>query len=341
MTSATDISLLTNTAVNIQRDLKYLPYAILSEVLGRLGFNLMPGVQNEDTITEFLRKSGIAKPYSQGTVEKGQVGKAMERKLKVELAYASIVDNIQNYKTTIVGPDQLLDKNKTKKHPWEIVMLTAIVRTFGEDIIDALFPASRDVADRSPMGLFDGVDTKIDQEIVTGAISVANGNLITGLGDIVKPTDNNDTNAYDQMLEFWRKADSRLRDVNTLLKCPNSFLDAYQSAFFNKYKMKPSEDAYGRLILDGTANKCKIVASSALGIGQRMELEIPGNVDFGMDSLGDDAFVQVRNPFEDPNDIQFWIQASYGVRIRSVNKKVFQVNDGIPIANALSGDYIS
>ena len=76
------------------------------------------------------------KPYdSSVAIAHSDVGKAQEMTLQVEKAYASVKDNIQNYKTIAVGPDVLLGKNKSKKHPWEMVMLTSIVRTFGEDIL--------------------------------------------------------------------------------------------------------------------------------------------------------------------------------------------------------------
>lgn len=335
-----DISTLQTSAINFQKDLRFLPYAVLAQVLGVLGFNMLPGVQNKDVITEYQRKRGVAKPYSMGVVDNSDLGKAKDRTLQVELAYASIKDNIQQYKQTVVGPDQLLDKNKTKQDPWQLVILTANVRTFAEDIIDALFPAARNTADKSPMGLFDGIDTKIDQEIASGDISLGNGNIIS-TGAINKPVDNNDTDAYDQLLEFWRAAHPLLRGANTLMKMPVGILDAYQSAYFNKFKSKPQVDAYSRITLDGSGDKCKLVGASCMGIGQRIQLEVPGNVDFGMDTLGDEAFVQVRWPYEDPNLVQFWIQASFGTRIRSIHPKSFQINDGSPIANALSGDYIS
>ena len=76
-----------------------------------------------------------------------------------------------------------------------------------------------------------------------------------------------------------------------------------------------------------------------MGTGQRIVLTAPGNMDFGMDTLGDETFVQVRNIYEDPNYVQFWIQGKYGTRIRSINEKVFQVNDGASVGAQLSGDY--
>ena len=108
---------------------------------------------------------------------------------------------------------------------------------------------------------------------------------------------------------------------------------------FNKFRSKPTTDEYGRFELYGSGGKCKLLRSNIMGTGQRIILTAPGNFDFGMDTLGDETFVQVRNPYEDPNLVQFWIQGKYGTRIRSIHEKVFQVNEGTPVGLQLSGDY--
>jgi len=334
-----DITLLTETAIRYQKDLMYLPYAVLAEKLGIHGINLLPGIQNKDIVTNFLRKQGLAKPYEIGLeVDNSDVGKADERVLEVLKAYASVKDNINNYKKTVVGPDELLGKNQGKQHPWQLVMLMTIVRTFGEDLLDALFPGERDIEDQTPLGCFDGFDTLIDVDIAGGDISEALGNLVA-TGEIAAPVDNTDTDAYDKILAFWRSAHPRLREINSLLLVPYGIGDAYDSAYFNKHMYKPTIDIYGRIDLEGSAGKCKIVRSTEMGSGQRIILTVPGNMDFGMNTLGDETFVQVRTPYEDPNEIQFWIQGDYGARIRNVHRKALQINDGSPTANALSGDY--
>lgn len=341
MPPTVDITSLSETAVRRQQDLKMLPYAVLRIVLGVHGINLMPGIQNKDVITSFKRKSGIFRPYATDIeISHSDVGKAEEATLEVKQAFASVKDNIQNYRTISVGPDTLLGKNKSKKHPWQMVMLLAIVRTFGEDIIDALFPAIRDITDQSPTGAFDGFDTIIDAKIADGSIAAAHGNYVA-TGAIAAPADENDTDAADILLEFWRSAHPRFKEGKSQLLLPSDIADHYDDAFFNKYKTKPIVDEYNRSVLHGSGGKCTIVRSTAMGTGQRIMLTAPGILDFGMDTMGDETFVQVRNPYEDPNLVQFWIQGSYGTRIREVHEKVFQVNDGVPVANALSGDYIS
>ncbi len=336
--SKVDITSLSTTAIRYQKDLKMLPYAVLKEALGVHGINMLPGIQYKDTITDFLRKQGIMKPYVIGNLADAAPGKAQEMTLEVETAYASVKDNIQNYKTVTVGPDVLLGKNKSKKHPWELVMLQTIVRTFGEDILDCLFQGERDDAATTPLDAFDGFDTKINDFITAGLITGGKGNYVP-TGTIAAPTSESDYAAFEALLDFYRSAHPLLRNKPANLLVPVAIADMYDDAHFNKFRYKPTTDEYGRTELTGSGGKCKIVRSNIMGTGQRIVLTAPGNFDLGMDTLGDEEFVQVRTPYEDPNYVQFWIQGKYGTRIRSIHEKVFQSNEGSAIGNQLSGDY--
>jgi hypothetical protein len=339
---AANITSLTETAIRYQKDLKMLPYAVLATELGRLGINLFPGVQNKDVITEFQRKQGIGKPYST-TVDptnSAEIAKASERTLEVLAAYASVKDNIQNYQKVAVGPDVLLGKNQDKKHPWERVMLETIIRTFGEDILDALFGGKRDTSDQTPTGMFDGIDELIATDIAAGLIAAGQGNY-KQVGSLAAPSGETDYACFTSLLDFWRQADPQLRAQKTLLMVPFDVATHMQDAVFNKFRYKPTTDDFNRVVLEGTNGNCQVVASNNMGTGDRLILTVPGNIDFGMDTLSDNEFVQVRTPYEDPNLVQMWIQGKYGMRIRSVHKKMFQISDGTPVHNILSGDYSS
>lgn len=331
--AANDLTSLTETAIRYQRDLRYLPYARMAPVLGELGIQLYPGIQNKHVITNYLRVAGIARPYVQGTVEDSQIGKLEEKTLTMYKAYANVKDNIQGYKTISVGPDTLAGKNRSKRHPWQVVMLTQTVRTFAEDILDALFHAVRDTTDNSPTGLFNGYNKLIDDGIAAGDIADSEGNYYE-TGSITA------SNAYAKLLGMYRAAHPMLRRTRSLMIVPYHIGDKYDDAYFSKYQYGPSRDAYGRTVLDGSNGMCSLVRTPYQG-GSRVILTVPGNMHFGMDSMADQTFVQVRNPYTDPNDVQFWIQADYGTRIASWHKKVFIVNDQNDSAVAYSGDYIS
>lgn len=336
-----DISTLQESAVRYDSDLKMLPITVLSEELGKLGIALIPNVQYKDIRTYFERSGGIMAPYSAGTLNNSNLGKAIEAILEVHDAYASVKDNVRNYKTTKIGPDQLLGKNTSKVHPWQKTMLWAIVSTFGEDLGDCLFGGTRNASGTTPKDLFNGFDTLITTKVSAGDITVGKGNKYA-TGAITAPASATDTDAADQLYEMWANSHVSLRNRNSIMQVPWDVYVAFQQAHFNKWKYAPKADEFNRTILEGSGGRCKIVPSPFLGTGDRVILTVPGNFDFGMDSMKDQQFVQIRAPYEDPNYVQFWIQGSYGVRINSVNQKVFCVNDGTPIHTAsFAGDYDS
>ena len=342
LASTVDITSLSESAIRYDKDLKMLPVAVLREELGKLGIALIPNIQNKDVRTNFERHGGIMAPYSVGMdINNSDLGKAIESVLEVHDAYASVKDNIRNYKTEIIGPDQLLGKNTNKKHPWQQTMLWAIVSTFGEDLGDCLFGGTRNASGLTPKDLFNGFDTLLTSKVSAGDISASKGNLYA-TGAITAPADASDVDAFDQLWAMWANAHPALKNKDSIMMVPFDVYVAFQQAHFNKFKYAPKNDEFQRYILEGTAGRCKIVPSPYLGTGDRIILTIPGNFDFGMDSMKDHQFVQVRDIYEDPNYVQFWIQGSYGVRINSVNKKVLCVNDGTPIhTTSFAGDYDS
>lgn len=338
--ASVDITSLQRAAINYQKDIKFLPYAVMAAVLGEHGINLFPGVQNEDRIIKFLRKQGVAKPYHTAvTPAASDVGKVVESILKVEPAYAYINDNIKNYKEKfVITADEMLGSNKTKKHPLEMQIISAIVKTFSEDILDALFNATRNTADETPMGLFDGFETKILSLIVSGEIDEDEGNYVDS-GAFEAPSTSSDTTAYDRLRDWVRQADTfLLKNCNLIM--PLQVARYCMDALKNKTAQKAATfiDLQEYLREDTTSN-VSLIKSRYMGTGNRLYLTAPGNMDFGMNSLGDEAFVQVRNINVDPNIVNFWIQAEYGVRWRSVHKKLFLTNQGSLTANTLSGDY--
>jgi hypothetical protein len=105
------------------------------------------------------------------------------------------------------------------------------------------------------------------------------------------------------------------------------------------YKDVSFANVQSQLQEDCMLPKLQIVSHYALGIGDRLILTEPGNLDLGMNTFSDAGFVQVRAPYEDPNEVQFWMQWEIGMRIKNINKRGFMVSDGSVLSNPLSGDY--
>ncbi len=318
-----------------------MPYAVLTAALAHHGITLFPGVQHKDVIIQYLRKSGIAKPYVPGlTVANSDLGKFQESVLEVKKAYASVKDNIWNYvEKMMISPNEMVGKNKTKKHPAAVLIMMSIVRTFGEDILDALFPAVRDVGDQTPFGCFDGFDTILDAKIAASEISLANKNLVNS-GTFETPVNADDTDAIDMMVDWVRNANPYLKK-KALLLLPNDIAQFCGDALANKFKYKDvTTENIQNYINQKCSSKIKVIPSLIMGTGQRIQLTVPGNMDFGMNTASDAEFVQVReNMYPDPNEINYWIQADYGCRYRIVHPKTFMMNEGAAVSNSLSGDY--
>lgn len=343
MPPTVDITGLNRLAEKYARDLKYLPYYQLSQALAEHKISIIDRIQDTDKIVTFERKAPVTKPYDPSvTLEDADLGKMIERPLKVELAYSRIKDNIQNYKEkTIIRPDEMVGSNKTHKHPFQIVQMMQLARTFGEDLIDALFTAQRSLVDNTPQGLFDGFETLVLAAIVSGEVAVAEGNQINS-GSLAAPADENDYTAYENLVAWLRQADPLLRK-NCILYMTEAVTQNVWDAMQNKRKQKANDFAQLETYLknDARVRNLSIIPSYSMGTGERLYLSTPNNMDFGMNSKGDDTYVKMLDYPGDPNLFYLWMQGSYGTRWQQYHKKAFLTNTGSLASNPLSGDYLS
>lgn len=341
--SVVNITGLTRAAEKYNPDFQVLPYAVLMNAMRELGVRMI-SVKYKDTLIEKLRKGGITKPYDQNEeIVYSNVGKLQERSLIVEPSFAAIKDNIRNYREKQVLFDPMANAvdNKTKKHPLEKMIIGDQIITVGEDILDALFPAERNTSDQSPMGMFNGIDTIIDNAIASGEIALAEKNLVNS-GSFAAPISESDTDAWDALVAWVRSAHAKFAMNQVVdLRIPIKIYNYCSDALGNKlrYKNVEFEDFVRHLQDKANMPKLRVIKHYAIGTGDRLTLQIGGNIDFGMNTLGDEQFVQIRNPWEDPNLVQFWLQFDAGMRINSLHPYKFLVNEGTPVANSLSGDY--
>ena len=343
MSNVVNIDSLNRQAVTYDPYLRTLPFQTLEEITAKFGFSVME-ITGKHVKTSFHRRGGLMKPYSTEVIDKEspEVGKLVESELSLAKAYCSIFDHIDNYKSVNVlsNAGEKVD-NKTKKHPLEKQILENVVRTWSEDVVDTIFFGERDTADQSPMGAFDGIETKLTALITAGEVSTAKGNLIES-GDIVYPTDAS-TAALDSVVAWFRAINPKMRRNKRLLWIvPEGVLLSVIQAIDNKLQYRSvatAEHVKDYLKVHALVNNLEIITDPCLGTGKRWYLTQPGNFDFGMNTKSDGQFVQVRNPKIDPNIVQFWIQAEYGTRINEHHSSVLAVNELAAVASPLSGDY--
>ena len=344
MAKAVNIAGLSRAAIEYNNVLYTLPAFMLNEAAKRLRLNIID-VQYEDRAINKRRKAGIIRPYSSGVAlnAKPELAKFFETVLKPETIFAEVVDNINEYKPRKVLSNQgeWVD-NKTKKHPLEAEIIRDVVLSFCEDVAFQLFFAERDNTVLTPATAFTGFNPVIDTLVTAGHISAAEKNLVA-TGAFVAPADDTDYEAYEKLVDFIGSAHPLLRRDEALLYTPESPIDKARAALKNKLKYieYPSyQQLLEKLRTDAKCPNLQFMTDAILGTGNRMMLCKPGLLDVGVNNDSDSQFVQVRNPFQDPNEVQFWMQAAFGTRIRDIHPKLFQVNDqSNESLSALAGDY--
>lgn len=347
MARTVNLAGLTRAAVTYNNVLRELPYFTFNEAAKALRLNIQK-VKGEDKEISVRRKAGILRPYMAGLtpVRQAELLKFFEQSLKPVLVYSSLVDNITQYKEKNVVSNQgeFVD-NKAKKHPLEAEILKAKVRSFAEDVTFVMFFAERDDDGNSPMDAFTGFFPKMDLLTVAGEISAAKNNL-RPTGSFDSPTDYgrgaDGMNHFLRLVEFVKSGHPLLRKGEVILQCAELPLAAARDGLrvlVSSHDYPSIDQMLEKLRSDANCPNLKITTHECLGTGDKLTLSKPGLFDFGVGAESDPEFVQVRAPFEDPNEIQFWIQAEYDTRIKDVHEKVFQTNERTNNRLDLAGDY--
>lgn len=336
MPKTVDVAGLSNTAKVYAPYLASLPFLAFNEVAAALKMTILE-VDGEHIRVNKRRKAGILAPYTAGGTSGStdEIMKFIEMKLKPERTYADLRDNVTNYDDVkVISKNGNFASNTSKKHPLELLITQDVMTSYGEDVVDCMFHAERNIAVKSPMTAFTGFNPKLDILTAGGLISTADKNLIN-TGAIAAAT------AYDQLVQFIGSANSFLRK-NAYLYITESVLRKAKTQYKDKVKAHndpTTSEMIEKLKDDAFCSKLEILTHPALGTGDRLMLTAPDMLDFGVNKTADDKFVQVRPIGDDPNDVQFWIQASYDTRINDVHCKVFQMNDQANTAPELAGDY--
>lgn len=321
--------------------LRTLPYFTFQEFASAMKLNVIE-VEKEDVLVNARRKAGNTGPYKAGASISypDEVGKLVEMSLKPELTVSRLKDNILNYsdKKIISNAGQKVD-HTVKKHPLEKMIVDNHIISHSEDVTFSAFFAERNDGIFSPMTAFTGYFPWIDQFKTTHDITMANRNLVpTGLfgsGDGV--------NDYDRLVNFIRAANPMLRRSAVLYYSSTVemiCIEAYRQ--MTKSFARPTSEEFWKAVKEDS--KCpglQPITHEAYGTGHALIMIRPGMMDFGVNTNKATKFVQIRDIFEDPNELQFWLQAAYGTRFQDIHCKVFQVNEHINESVDLAGDYVS
>lgn len=337
---------LQKAAEQYDRTLRMLPAYMMEEAIQALRLNVRQ-VPAKQVLTHVRRRAGGTHSYTPGSeVSNFESILAYEHsELMVHETVFSMKDNVHNYDDVdvqYIGGKPVDDV--TKRHPLEYQILRAMVKSHSEDVMFSMFHAERQNAGSTPLASFNGFYTQVDALITAEKLTAARGNYApTGAFDA--PVDDSDYAAYENLCAFIGGAHPMLRSNiggTPVLYITEATLLNVRAALRNKLKVLeyPTMAKVLEYVReDALCPSLEFLTHIALGSGHRVILCKEGLFDFGWNTAAASTFVQVRNPFVDPNDVQFWLQAAYGTRIQDWHEKVFRVNDQVNQAINLSGDY--
>ena len=327
-----------------QPTLQQLPAFLLEPFLKLFNMNLIT-VNNKDIKKLLRRRGALMQPYGTlggETAAQKEAFKIVESVLTFDKAFVALKDYIGNYtdKEVLVAAGNKVD-NQSKKHPMERLILEQVVKTFVEDYVVCSFHAERNDDGTTPAEAFDGFYTKLAALISAEEVSTTNGNLIE-TGAFAAPGEGSDP--LGTLLTYFRALNPFLKSIPMDFIAPSNVIQHARDGLLSTYanlKVVTTADLMQYLKdnadLSYAPNLC---THPVLGTGQRIITCKPGTLSVGMNTKTDVDFMQVRAPYEDPNMIQFWIQAEFGSRIDDWDPKVFACNDQASVANlALMGDY--
>lgn len=342
-TQAVNVDSLKRANESYQPVIHTLPLVALTELAQSLRLNILQ-VDGEDVRVNRRRAAGQMRPYYAGCTDgqKKEILKFVEMRLKPEKVFSSINDNVTNYSTKKIlsNGGEPVD-NKAKKHPLEYEMIKANIESFGEDVCAAVWFGERDNEGKTPLAGFNGFFAVLDALKTAELISEAEGNLKT-TGAITAPANDTDVAAFTTLATFIRSAHPMLRRGPVQLTCAESVIVAAKSAYKNM--TKAFQDPTTAQLQDALRNhgecpQLEICSHPSLGTGSKLMLHKVGLFEVGRGAGNASGFCQVRAPYEDPNEVQFWVQDDYGTRVSDVHKKVFMTNEQTNTAPDLYGDY--
>jgi len=161
--------------------------------------------------------------------------------------------------------------------------------------------------------LFNGFDTIAGTEITAGNLSVANKNLFE-FGETI---DKN--NAVDLLKTFYRSADDVLKGEKTKLYIPHSIYDAYVDDYQATVGAAPYNREFEKTFLEGSNNRCELVALSNKAGSPYIQLSTQGNMLIGVDQESDleKILIEKHAAFV----LQFIVTMFFGVQYESISKE--------------------
>ena len=304
-----ELAKLSTSAAKLRKELLRMPLMALKDFLAHV--TLRTGIRYSETIGELTGSMELG-PYSETRVDENDVAitprtlytylGSVDKKFSPNSIYQSI------WGSNITKGDGLKTTDITQQ---ALALLAAKV---GAALYWAIWGAKRNDSGTKTVDLFDGFDTIAAKEVKDGNVSVAKGNLFD-----LDITTIDKTNAVDICKEIWRKADYHLKNGKCKLFVPSYVLDAYNDDYKITTGAVPYNTQFNQTFVEGSSNKCEIVALPNKDGSKFMQLTTKSNMLVGTCQMSDEESVSIEK--YSPFVLDFVMTMFFGTQYESINKE--------------------
>ena len=304
-----ELAKLTTSAAKLRKELLRMPLMALRDFLAHV--TLRTGIRYSETIGELTGSMELG-PYSETRVDENDVAitprtlytylGSVDKKFSPNSIYQSI------WGSNITKGDGLKTTDITQQ------ALALLASKVGAALYWAIWGAKRNDSGTKTVDLFDGFDTIAAKEVKDGNVSVEKGNLFD-----LDITTIDKTNAVDICKEIWRKADYHLKNGKCKLFVPSYVLDAYNDDYKITTGAVPYNTQFNQTFVEGSSNKCEIVALPNKDGSKFMQLTTKSNMLVGTCQMSDEESVSIEK--YSPFVLDFVMTMFFGTQYESINKE--------------------
>lgn len=299
---------LAKTAIKYRKT--FLMMAVIGLAETRKHMSIRPGVRYKEVVGELSGDIEIG-PYSETRVDETGVNVA---KRELETFFGSVVRNFSPnaiyqsiWGSSVTKGEGLKETEITKQ------VVAYLMKQLSKSLNKNIWGAVRKADGDKTSDLFNGFDTIAGTEITAGKLSVANKNLFEFSETISK------NNAVDLLKTFYRSADDVLKSEKTKLYIPHSIYDAYVDDYQATVGAAPYNREFEKTFLEGSNNRCELVALSNKAGSPYIQLSTQGNMLIGVDQESDleKILIEKHAAFV----LQFIVTMFFGVQYESISKE--------------------
>lgn len=197
------------------------------------------------------------------------------------------------------------------------LVLSTIMESAGEKLALALPVAKRNASGNTTLDLFNGFATLISSAIISGKVSVANGNLVQ-ISDAITAD-----NVVEVIKGLEYGLDTRLRRQERFLFCDPAIVDLYNEGYLLTHPSVPYNQKFEQNYVEGSNRKMTFAPLNGLAGTGVMFIAPKKNVIYGYDGVSDEEKFEVLRFNADT----FTVNAKmfFGVGFRTYDKRFLKV----------------